>query len=277
MISLTTSAMTRTRPYRSSRASGAERAAEAQATGTRRSRRPPARGPRRVARRPPRPRARARASRAPPPRAAPRPFASSAPIRPESTSPVPAVASAGVPPGLTATGPPGTAISVSSPLSSTTAPLRSAASRTDASRWRAISAESRSSSRPSSPSCGVSTVGAARPCSSSSRPAWALRPSASISSGVSTGRRHAAGERPAPGRCGRGPGRARRRRPARPARSTASTPAGLWAPSASGRPRLICSSRRRSTAACAGRGHRDLDVAGAGALRPTAPPASGRR
>ena len=43
--------------------------------------------------------------------------------------------------------------------------------------------------------------------------------------------------------------------PARSAISaTVSTPAGVWAPSSSGRPRLICSSRRMSMAGCAGAG-----------------------
>jgi hypothetical protein len=56
-------------------------------------------------------------------------FASSAASTPDSTSPVPAVASAGVAPGLTATLPSGAATSVSSPLSTTTAPERAAASR----------------------------------------------------------------------------------------------------------------------------------------------------
>ncbi len=49
-------------------------------------------------------------------------------MTPERTSPEPAVASAGASPGLTATRPLGSAISVSSPLSTTTAPAARAAS-----------------------------------------------------------------------------------------------------------------------------------------------------
>ena len=66
-------------------------------------------------------------------------FASSAPITPESTSPVPAVASAGVAPGLTPPARRARATSVSSPFSTTIAPLRSAASRACASRCAATS------------------------------------------------------------------------------------------------------------------------------------------
>ena len=51
------------------------------------------------------------------------------PSRPLSTSPVPAVASAAVAPELTSTVPDGSTTSVSSPLSTTTAPERRAASR----------------------------------------------------------------------------------------------------------------------------------------------------
>ena len=66
----------------------------------------------------------------------------SAPIVPARTSPVPAVASAGAETTLTATGPPGAATIVSSPLSTTTQPPRSAASRAHARRCAPISSES---------------------------------------------------------------------------------------------------------------------------------------
>ncbi len=112
------------------------------------------------------------------------PRASSAPIVPDSTSPVPAVASPGLPPALIASRSPSTT-SVSSPFSTTIAPLRSAASRAQASRCSATSRDSRPSSRPSSPACGVSTVGAARSAIESRRSAWAFSPSASIRSGAS--------------------------------------------------------------------------------------------
>ena len=88
-----------------------------------------------------------------------RPRASSAAMIPERTSPLPAVASAGAESALTATRSPSVTI-VSSPLRTTTAPAARAASRAQASRWAPISSESRPSSRPSSPACGVRTVGA---------------------------------------------------------------------------------------------------------------------
>ena len=77
-----------------------------------------------------------------PPRTGSRPWARSAPIVPARTSPVPAVASAGAETTLTATGPPGAATIVSSPLSTTTQPPRSAASRAHARRCAPISSES---------------------------------------------------------------------------------------------------------------------------------------
>ena len=114
-------------------------------------------------------RARARCSRA-----------SSAPSTPLSTSPVPAVASAGVAAGLT------------SDVAAGVGDERVVALEHDDARPRAgrlprvvqapradVLRRSTPSSRPSSPSCGVRTVGAGRAARSSSRPAWAFSPSAS--------------------------------------------------------------------------------------------------
>src|SRR6185436_5501322 len=64
-----------------------------------------------------------------------RPWASSAPVSPDSTSPLPAVASHGVPVGLTRTGPEsGDAMTVVEPFSSTVTPSRAAARRACSSR-----------------------------------------------------------------------------------------------------------------------------------------------
>src|SRR6202012_1272348 len=90
-----------------------------------------------------------------------RPRASSAAVSPERTSPLPAVARPGAETALTATRSPSVTI-VSSPLRTTTAPLQAAASRAAARRRAPISAESRSSRRPSSPACGVGIGGAGR-------------------------------------------------------------------------------------------------------------------
>ena len=68
----------------------------------------------------------------------------------------------GAPPRETARGPLGETTSVSSPLSTTYARALAAAARACSSRARPTSAESTSSSRPSSPACGVSTVGQRR-------------------------------------------------------------------------------------------------------------------
>ena len=64
-----------------------------------------------------------------------RPFARNAATTPVRTSPVPAVASDGGPRSQTTSLPSGEATIVSAPLSRTTAPKRSAASRAAASRW----------------------------------------------------------------------------------------------------------------------------------------------
>jgi hypothetical protein len=112
------------------------------------------------------------------------PCASSEPASPDRTSPVPAVASQGVPVVLTNTGssPSGGAITVVEPLSSTQAPNWVAASRACSSRRAVMSAGSLPSSRPSSPACGVSRVGAGRG-SRSLRLASSDSPSASTSTG----------------------------------------------------------------------------------------------
>ncbi len=118
-------------------------------------------GARRRARRRARPRRAARRRRRPRGTAS-SPCASSAAITPVSTSPVPAVASAGLPPGLTATrAPEGVGDQGVVALEHHDRPreLRAAA-RTWRRRSRSISSLEHSSSRPSSPACGVSTVGA---------------------------------------------------------------------------------------------------------------------
>src|SRR5665647_2888317 len=74
---------------------------------------------------------------------------------------------------------------VPSPLSRTVAPLRRAAERTHSSRWAATSSAGRPSRRPSSPSCGVSTVGIVRSASSSGLSPSAYKASASSSNGRS--------------------------------------------------------------------------------------------
>ena len=76
---------------------------------------------------------------------------------------MPAVASAGVAPGLTSTSPAGSAISVSSPLSTTTAPARRAASRAWCRRRaRTSSRRRRRAAGRARPRAGVRTVGAGR-------------------------------------------------------------------------------------------------------------------
>src|SRR4051812_37043918 len=173
------------------------------------------------------------------------PRASIAAITPLSTSPVPAVASAALAPGLTATVPPGSATSVSSPLSTTIAWAVRAASRTWCSRRAFTSSLSMPSSRPSSPSCGVSTVGALRSASAPSSPAWAFSPSASSSTATPASRTSrrtnaaAPSVRPIPGPATSAP-------PRRESSSTCSTPASVCAPASPGRPRVIPSSRRIS-------------------------------
>ena len=156
---------------------------------------------------------------------------------------MPAVASAGAPPGEIATRPDGAATSVSSPLSTISAFARSAAARAWCRRARPISSASTSSSRASSPACGVRIVGQRRPRSSSTRPAMAFSPSASITSGTSirwTSSRASAcapGLRPSPGPSTTASARAT-------AATAASIASGVSAPSASGRPLNITSSRR---------------------------------
>ena len=77
--------------------------------------------------------------------------------------------------------PPGGCTIVPAPLSSTTAPNRSAAARAASSRWASTHVDSRPSRRASSPACGVSTVGCDR--STGSRPKSA---SASTTTGSSS-------------------------------------------------------------------------------------------
>ena len=89
--------------------------------------------------------------------------------------------------------PSGGATTVVDPLSSTHAPSSAAARRACSSRRASMSAGSAPSSRPSSPACGVSSVGAARG-SSSRCLASSVSPSASMSTGQA-GREHA-GEPP---------------------------------------------------------------------------------
>ena len=123
------------------------------------------------------------------------------------------------------------------------------------------------SRRPSSPSCGVSTVGAGRSRSDSSRPACAFSPSASIS----TGTRRAPGDLARPFEravaCGRSRVPARAHPPARTARARGRRPPGTCAPSSSGMPWVIASSSFRSKRRLGRRRHRDLHVARAGAHR----------
>ena len=189
-------------------------------------------------------------------------------MSPESTSPVPAVASAALPPGLTATGPPGCATIVSSPFSSTTAPLRSAASR------RALAAAGAPRPRdparagaPSSAACGVSTVGPARSRNSSRRPAWAFRPSASTSSGAGRPRAPRGGRTP--------PAPALRPRPGpsttAPARSghlgQLARPLGSVRALRVGQPPRHLLEQAQLHHLLHRRGHRHLHVSGAGSLR----------
>ena len=114
------------------------------------------------------------------------PRASSAPIVPESTSPVPAVASAGAATGLIASAAAVDDERVVALEDDDRAARPSPPRARRASRCASTSAESRSSSRPSSPACGVSTVGARARPATRARPACAFSPSASISSGAST-------------------------------------------------------------------------------------------
>ncbi len=171
-----------------------------------------------------------------------RPWASSAPARPESTSPEPAVASQGVPVGLTSTvGRPGEATTVVEPLSSTVTPSCSAAWRACSSRAASMRAGSVRSSRPSSPACGVISVGAAR---GSRFSCWLkmVRPSASTRTGrsvprIAARRAAAASSVPMPG-----PATQAWTRPAWPSRSqspasgcTVSTASGqAWRTTAAG-------------------------------------------
>src|SRR3954471_18822010 len=87
--------------------------------------------------------------------------------------PVPGAARVGKP-GLTSVWPSGAATIVSAPLSRTTQRKRSTARRTASRRWASTHFGSSPRSAPSSPECGVSTVGASR--SNGSSP---CRPSAS--------------------------------------------------------------------------------------------------
>ena len=194
----------------------------------------------------------------------PSPFASSAPIRPESTSPVPAVASAGRAARADRDRPAGRGDDRVVALQQHDAPLRSAASRAGRSRWRPTSSESVPSRRPSSPACGVSTVGAARP-------AQRLEPLGVRVQAVRVDQQRRLDARgpprartPARRPSGRARGRARPRPRARPSPPRLARPPACARRRSSGSPRLISSSSRRSIAGCAGAGHRDLHVAGAG-------------
>ena len=175
-------------------------------------------------------------------------FASRAPISPESTSPVPAVASAGGRPGLTATSPLGQRDERVVALEQHHRAAALARPRaTLARRVAAISSELRSSRRPSSPSCGVSTVGAA-PLAQQLEPARVrVEPVGVDQQRRVDGARHAAGEllRARRRARGRGPAPRRRRappsrrpRPRRPACGSRPHPAGRGssAPAGAGRP-----------------------------------------
>src|ERR1700728_3567221 len=165
---------------------------------------------------------------------------SSAAIVPLNTSPVPAVASAGLSPGLIATRPAGSTTSVSSPFSTTTAPDCSAAARALDRRSRCTESLSLPSKRASSPTCGVSTVGACLRARSDRWPAWAFSPSAS--STIATGATPASSRakqalvcsRPSPGPSTSAPARWS-------ASSIAESPSGTSAPRSSGSPRVIVS------------------------------------
>ena len=82
---------------------------------------------------------------------------------PESTSPVPAVASAGLAMPADRDALAGSATIVSSPLRTTIAPRRVGGLAGAGEPARVDLADSVPSSRPSSPACGVSTVGAVPP------------------------------------------------------------------------------------------------------------------
>ncbi len=87
------------------------------------------------------------------------PCASSPPMNPHSTSPLPAVPSHGVPLALMAARPSGAAITVSAPLSTTTASRKAAAARARSSREpSAGTAATPLNRRANSPSCGVATA-----------------------------------------------------------------------------------------------------------------------
>ena len=160
---------------------------------------------------------------------------------------MPAVASAGAPPRLTATRPSGSATIVSSPLRTTIAPRGGGGAARRPEPVGPTSALSTPSSRPSSPACGVSTVGAWRPASRASAPGVGvqsvgveqqrhLATRAASSRASRRGRRLASECRgraraPARARCGRAPYRA---------------PPRWSAPSSSGSGTVMTSSSRLS-------------------------------
>ena len=141
---------------------------------------------------------------------------------------------------LTATRSPSVTI-VSSPLRTTTAPAARAASRAQARRWAPTSSESRPSRRPSSPACGVRTVGAPRARDPPESPGEGVE-----AVGVEHERRldlrgrPRAPARPSRGR-GRGRGRARRRRRPRRRPARAFAEPGARQPSPPGQPTDITS------------------------------------
>ena len=92
-----------------------------------------------------------------------RPFARNAPITPVRTSPVPAVAREGGLCRRRSSARPARATIVSAPLSSTTAPCRSASSAAARRRCAETHSDSTPSRRASSPAWGVSTVGPVAP------------------------------------------------------------------------------------------------------------------
>ena len=170
-----------------------------------------------------------------PPRTARRPWRGSRRAPLPARRPCPASPTPGVPPGLTATSPSGAATSVSSPLSTTIGPLARRRPPDVLEARRRDLVDSTSSSRASSPACGVRTVGARRDRRAPSRPAWAFRPSASRTSGSSacavSARAKSAPAGPRPGPSTSAP-------PRRASSSTVSTPSASSEPSRVGqRPR----------------------------------------
>ena len=142
--------------------------------------------------------------------------------RPESTSPVPAVASAGVPPRADrharrrARDDRVVALEQRRPRRCARRPRGRGASRCARDLvGRGVRAAGRARPRGRQHGRRVALARAAR-----ARPAWAFRPSASISSGVCDRARQPAGERLGAVGRGRGPGRAPRRRRARPSPAT---------------------------------------------------------